>query len=78
MLLQGFPSSSSATDHQCPLPWDIDEVGLNKQQLFKLMGNGMHMHVLALVMLWALSCNEVKKKRAERLRQAAVQLLMAL
>ena len=56
--LQGFPTIEQDDDHPCPLPWDAS--GVSTCGMWKLSGNGMHMHVLVLLMVWMLSAMEVE------------------
>ena len=55
---QGFPTIEQDDDHPCPLPWVA--TGVSSGRIWKLSGNGMHMHVLVLVVVWMLSAMEVE------------------
>ena len=58
MSLQGFPTVPDAHGSNFVLPWAhmLDELSL--VAFTSLAGNGMHMHILSLVLAWGLACTE--------------------
>eukprot|EP00959_Pyramimonas_sp_CCMP1952_P109686 2294371-Pyramimonas_sp.AAC.1 len=66
LAMQGFPTNEVDDSHPCPLPWSPRELGLSSHALYKLMGNGMHMHILVAMWCWVLSCMEVQSEAPGR------------
>lgn len=60
LSVQGFPRIPSVHGKAFPIPWAGMLLGaISHDQASQLAGNGMHMHIVVLVLCWVLACTEL-------------------